>query len=120
MGEFLGRWESPDGRCALVAFRGREVIGLLFGLRRGAHFRPVEARFVSSAAFPEDDSMVLAMMERWSRELPTDVPSLSTTAMRELPMGQMVAQLVEQPGQVPRVDVAAILTEDVEHSAIRS
>lgn len=120
VGEFLGRWESPDGQHALVAFQGREVVGLLFGVRLGANFRPVEARFVSRTAFPEDESRVLAMMERWSRELPPDVASLSTTAMRELPMGQMVANLIDQPGQTLMVDVGAVLTEDVEHAAINS
>lgn len=117
VGEFMGRWESNDGTAALVAFEGRDVIGLLFGVRSGAQFRPVEARFVPEDFFRPDSDAVLELLEQWASTTDPLAVTLSTTGLREVPMGQMVARLTGRHEDHPTVNVPQILTYDVEHAA---
>lgn len=119
-GQFLGRWETRDGVAALVAFEGRDVIGLLFGLKQGPQFRPVEARYMPASVFPSDGRLIVDLVERWRSEMPYEVATLATTAIRELPMGQMVAQLIERSSESPGVDIPTLLSEEVEHSAVNN
>lgn len=120
VGHFLGRWESADSDAALVAMRVKDLVGLLFGLRQGEAFRPIEARFLTADAFQLGRSAVQDLLDRWALETPREVATLSTTGMRELPMGQLVGHLGEPESDKPLVDLSMLLTEDVEHAAVNN
>lgn len=117
VGEFIGRWESGDGSGALVAFAGKDVVGLLFGWRVAGQFRPAEARFVPEEAFPTSTDGGQALLDEWVNKVQGSLMVLSTTGLRELPMGQMVSRLAGRREDRPTIDVAAILTPDVAHAA---